>query len=157
MADNHNSETRSRNMRAIRSSDTSIEKKVEKIIQGLGVSYRKQVADLPGKPDFVIDEYKAILFVHGCFWHGHKCYMFKPPATRREFWLKKIKYNIHRDNAVINYLLELDWEILIIWGCSLNGKYKLSDRDLSERIEEWLCEGYLCAEIDYKGIHQVYF
>ncbi|WP_258086902.1 very short patch repair endonuclease [Xenorhabdus bovienii] len=157
MADIHNSEVRSRNMRAIKSRNTSIEKKIEKIIGELGVIYRKQVSDLPGKPDFVIDEYQAVLFVHGCFWHGHKCYMFKFPTTRREFWQKKINNNIYRDHVVIHSLLKLGLKVLVVWGCSLKGKYKLSDDDLSERIEEWLCENYSCAEIDIKGIHKIYF
>ncbi|MDE9565912.1 DNA mismatch endonuclease Vsr [Xenorhabdus bovienii] len=157
MAENHNSEIRSKIMRKVRNSGTSIEIKVEKLIDNLGVRYRKQVSHLPGKPDFVIDEYQAVLFVHGCFWHGHECYKFKFPMTRKEFWFKKINHNIHRDQIVVNSLFNLGWKILIIWGCSLQGKYKLSDKNLSERIEEWLCEDYLCAEIDTKGIHKIDF
>ncbi|MDE9544545.1 very short patch repair endonuclease [Xenorhabdus bovienii] len=156
MVKNNNPEIRSRIMRSIRSSNTSIEKKVEKIIEEFGVAYRKQVSELLGKPDFVIDEYQAVLFVHGCFWHGHECYIFKPPMTRREFWLKKINGNIHRDRMVVSYLLNLGWKVLIVWECSLQGKYKLSDNKLSERIEEWLCEDYSFAEIDANGIHDVY-
>ncbi|OKO99758.1 very short patch repair endonuclease [Xenorhabdus eapokensis] len=146
-------EVRSRIMRSIKSSDTFIEKKIEKIIINLDVRYRKQVSDLPGKPDFVIDEYNSVLFVHGCFWHGHKCYIFKPPMTRRDFWLKKINRNISRDKAVVSSLIKLNWKVLIVWECSLTGKYRLSDKGLSERVEEWLCEDYLYAEIDNEGIH----
>ncbi|SFN94053.1 very short patch repair endonuclease [Xenorhabdus japonica] len=153
MSNINDPKVRSRIMRSIKSSGTSIENKIERIIVDLNVNYRKQVSGLPGKPDFVIDEYKSVLFVHGCFWHGHKCYIFKPPVTRRDFWLKKINRNINRDKVVVNSLIKLNWKVLIVWECSLVGKYRLSYKGLSERIEEWLCEDYLCAEIDFEGIH----
>ncbi|WP_445495986.1 very short patch repair endonuclease [Photorhabdus sp. SF281] len=156
MADVHNPSTRSKNMRAIRNCDTAIEKKLVKILHNLGVIYRMQVSDLPGKPDFVIDEYQAILFVHGCFWHGHNCHLFKTPATRTEFWLDKIGKNIKRDQCVMNFLSDNRWKILVVWECTLRGRLKLTDNELSERIEEWLCVSETHAEIDTVGIHKVF-
>lgn len=89
MADVHSPSIRSKNMRAIRNKNTAIEKCLSRILDESGIAYRTQVSELPGKPDFVIDDYKAIIFVHGCFWHQHDCYLFKVPATRTDFWLKK--------------------------------------------------------------------
>ncbi|OTA19797.1 very short patch repair endonuclease [Xenorhabdus beddingii] len=150
-------ELRSKIMRSIKSSGTSIEKEIEKLIDNLGINYRKQEKILFGKPDFIIDEYQAILFVNGCFWHGHECHIFKVPKTRTEFWLKKINKNIYRDYIFINSLLNEGWRVLIIWECSLRGRYKLPRLELSRRIEEWLCEGNTCAEINFKGIYEISF
>ncbi|MDN0107741.1 DNA mismatch endonuclease Vsr [Yersinia rochesterensis] len=157
MADVHSSETRSKNMRAIRTKDTAIEVKLAKILDLLGLSYRVQIRELPGKPDFVIDDYRAIIFVHGCFWHKHNCYLFKTPATRTDFWLKKIQENVKRDNDVIKHLSADGWKVLVVWECALRGKYKLTDNDISVRVEEWICSSEVNAQIDTKGISQVIF
>ncbi|CDG99792.1 very short patch repair endonuclease [Xenorhabdus bovienii] len=155
MADIHNPNARSKNMRAIRSSGTSIENKVQEIIESLGIKYRKQVSSLPGKPDFVIDDYQAILFVHGCFWHGHNCHVSNIPMTRTDYWLNKINKNINRDYMVMDLLSNLGWKILILWECALRGRKKISDKEISERIEEWLCEDHLHAEVDMNGISRI--
>lgn len=157
MADVHSSETRSKNMRAIRTKDTAIEVKLAKILDLLGLSYRVQIRELPGKPDFVIDDYRAIIFVHGCFWHKHNCYLFKTPATRTDFWLKKIQGNVKRDNDVMKYLSADGWKVLVVWECALRGKYKLTDNDISARVEEWICSSEVNAKIDTQGISQVIF
>ncbi|PJG62140.1 very short patch repair endonuclease [Yersinia kristensenii] len=157
MADVHSSETRSKNMRAIRTKDTAIEVKLAKILDLLGLSYRVQIRELPGKPDFVIDDYRAIIFVHGCFWHKHNCYLFKTPATRTDFWLKKIQGNVKRDNDVMKYLSTDGWKVLVVWECALRGKYKLTDNDISARVEEWICSSEVNAKIDTRGISQVIF
>ncbi|EKN3829068.1 very short patch repair endonuclease [Yersinia enterocolitica] len=157
MADVHSSETRSKNMRAIRTKDTAIEVKLAKILDLLGLSYRVQIRELPGKPDFVIDDYRAIIFVHGCFWHKHDCHLFKIPATRTDFWLKKIQGNVKRDNDVIKHLSADGWKVLVVWECALRGKYKLTDNDISARVEEWICSSEVNAQIDTQGISQVIF
>lgn len=156
MADVHSPSIRSKNMRAIRNKNTAIEKLLSRVLDEAGITYRTQATDLPGKPDFVIDDYKATIFVHGCFWHHHDCYLFKVPATRTDFWLKKIDSNVRRDNDVTRLLTEQGWRELIIWECSLKGRLKLSANALSERIEEWLCVSCTHAEINILGIHQKY-
>ncbi|QBH97267.1 DNA mismatch endonuclease Vsr [Limnobaculum zhutongyuii] len=156
MADVHNPATRSKNMRAIRTSDTAIEKKLAIALDQLGIMYRTQVKELSGKPDFVIDDYKAIIFVHGCFWHHHDCHLFKLPSTRTEFWLKKISDNVNRDHDVVSILSQDTWRILVVWECSLRGKLKLSDESLSERLEEWLCSSSGNAEINIHGIKSMF-
>ncbi|MFP1923039.1 very short patch repair endonuclease [Lonsdalea quercina] len=153
MADVHNSATRSKNMKAIRSHDTAIEIELSSILIELGFSFQTQVKKLPGKPDFVIDEYKKIIFTHGCFWHQHGCYLFKVPATHTKFWIKKIGINVDRDQLVIKKLKEDGWDVLVVWECAMKGRIKLSRQELSDRIEEWVCAGSNSAEIDTTGIH----
>ena len=152
MADVHDKATRSKNMRAIATRDTAIEKRLAMLLEGLGLAFRVQVADLAGKPDFVLDEYRCVIFTHGCFWHQHDCYLFKVPATRTDFWLEKIGKNVERDGRDSARLREQGWRVLIVWECALRGRLKLSDRALSERLEEWICGGGDTAQIDTRGI-----
>lgn len=154
MADVHDKATRSKNMRAIATHDTAIEKRLASLLERLGLTFRVQDAALPGRPDFVLDEYRAVIFTHGCFWHHHECYLFKVPATRTEFWLEKIGKNVVRDNRDSALLREQGWRVLIVWECALRGRLKLTDDALSERIEEWICGGGDAAQIDTLGIHQ---
>lgn len=153
MADVHNIATRRKNMRAIRNHDTAIEIVLSGILLDLGFSFLTQVKTLPGKPDFVIDEYKKIIFTHGCFWHQHNCYLFKTPSTRTEFWLEKTSKNYHRDQLVNEKLKADGWNILVIWECAIRGRLKLARQELSDRVEEWVCAGTYSAEIDTTGIH----
>ena len=152
MADVHDKATRSKNMRAIATRDTAIEKRLAMLLEGLGLAFRVQVAELAGKPDFVLDEYRCVIFTHGCFWHQHDCYLFKVPATRTDFWLEKIGKNVERDGRDSARLREQGWRVLIVWECALRGRLKLSDRALSERLEEWICGGGDTAQIDTRGI-----
>ncbi|MCL9670263.1 MULTISPECIES: very short patch repair endonuclease [Enterobacteriaceae] len=154
MADVHDKATRSKNMRAIATRDTAIEKRLASLLEMLGLTFRVQDAALPGRPDFVLDEYRAVIFTHGCFWHHHECYLFKVPATRTEFWLEKIGKNVVRDNRDSALLREQGWRVLIVWECALRGRLKLTDDALAERLEEWICGGGDAAQIDTLGIHQ---
>jgi len=153
MADVHDKATRSKNMRAIATRDTAIEKRLAACLASLELSYRVQDAGLPGRPDFVLDDYRCVIFTHGCFWHHHQCYLFKVPATRTEFWLEKIGKNVERDARDTARLLEQGWRVLIVWECALRGKLKLSEGALCERLEEWICGGGETAQIDTQGIH----
>ncbi len=150
MADVHSSKTRSKNMRAIRQQDTAIELRVAQLLKERGFAYRVHDKNLPGRPDFVLLEQQAIIFVHGCFWHHH-CY-FKVPATRTKFWVGKINSNVERDNRYVRQLQESGWKVLIIWECALRNKLRLSGGDLQERLEEWLLAMDQSAEIDHNGI-----
>ena len=98
-------------------------------------------------------EYQCVIFTHGCFWHHHRCYLFKVPATRTAFWLEKIGKNVARDSRDIMRLQEQGWRVLIVWECALRGRLKLNDTDLRERLEEWICGGGQTAQIDTQGIH----
>jgi len=153
MADVHDKATRSKNMRAIATRDTAIEKRLAGCLEALGLEFRVQDAALPGRPDFIVDAYRCVIFTHGCFWHHHNCYLFKVPATRTDFWLDKIGKNVARDARDCALLLEQGWRVLVVWECALRGKLKLSDDALSVRLEEWICEGQQTAQIDTQGIH----
>ena len=154
MADVHDKATRSKNMRAIATRDTAIEKRLAGLLETLGIAFRTQDAALAGRPDFVVDDYRCVIFTHGCFWHHHDCYLFKVPATRTEFWLEKIGKNVARDRRDIALLREQGWRVLVMWECALRGRAKLSDEALSERLEEWICSGEGRADIDIRGIHR---
>lgn len=153
MTDVHDNKTRSKNMRAIKSHGTAIEKKVSELLQQSGFMFREQALELPGKPDVVLEQYKVAIFIHGCFWHHHNCYLFKTPATRTDFWMKKIQSNVDNDKNNMTNLSFNGWRILIIWECSLKGRLKLSDTEIISRLEEWLCASNHHGIIDTSGIH----
>ncbi|MDU1062123.1 MAG: very short patch repair endonuclease [Leclercia adecarboxylata] len=152
MADVHNKATRSKNMRAIGTRDTAIEKRLAGLLAQVGFEFRVQDASLAGRPDFVVDSHQCVIFTHGCFWHRHDCYLFKVPATRTDFWLEKIGKNVIRDNRDIALLQQQGWRVLVVWECALRGRLKLDDRALTERLEEWICGGGETAQIDTLGI-----
>lgn len=152
MADVHDKATRSKNMRAIGTRDTAIEKRVAALLDECGFAWRAQEKTLPGRPDFALEEYRCAIFTHGCFWHHHNCYLFKVPATRTAFWMTKIDSNVARDRRDVARLHHLGWRVLIIWECALRGRMKLSDGDLEERLEEWICGGEGSAQIGTQGM-----
>lgn len=154
MVDVHNPAVRSKNMRAIRTRDTAIEQRIAAMLANMELAFQVQDTSLPGKPDFVLHEYRAIIFVHGCFWHHHHCHLFKLPATRIAFWQEKIDGNVVRDKRIFNALSEQGWKILVVWECALRGKNRLSEPALEQRLEEWICAAEGNGEIDETGIHQ---
>ena len=111
---------RSRIMRAVKSRDTGPEKIVRRIVTGLGCRYRLHRADLPGKPDLTISAMRSVIFVHGCFWHGHRCRRgARIPKTNTAYWSQKIAHNRSRDAAARRRLKKLGWRVLVIWECRL--------------------------------------
>ncbi|WP_104473755.1 very short patch repair endonuclease [Acinetobacter indicus] len=130
--------TRSRMMAGIKGRNTKPEILIRKLLHKKGFRFRLHVKDLPGKPDIVLPKYKAVNFVNGCFWHGHKdCRFFKLPATRTEFWQEKIMRNQANDSKSINLLLENNWKVAVIWECSIRGATKDPDTVI-DLISEWL-------------------
>ncbi len=120
MADVHSPETRSYNMSRIRGKNTKPEELVRKYLFARGFRYRKNDARLPGKPDIVLPKYKTVIFVNGCFWHGHKgCRYFVWPKNNADFWKKKIGGNIERDAKNLRLLTELGWKVIVVWECEL--------------------------------------
>lgn len=118
--DRHSKETRSYNMSMIKSSGTKPEEMVRKYLFSKGLRYRKNVKTLPGKPDIVLPKYKTVVFVNGCFWHGHcNCKYFVMPKSNVDFWKQKIIKTIERDNLALEKLTELGWNVLTIWECQL--------------------------------------
>ncbi|WP_426582701.1 very short patch repair endonuclease [Mucilaginibacter sp. R-33] len=120
MADVHSVETRSYNMSRIRSRDTKPEMQVRKFLFLRGFRYRLHDKRLPGRPDIVLPKYKTILFINGCFWHGHEgCRYFVVPKTRTEWWINKIDTNRGKDAAAVIKLQDAGWNIITIWECDL--------------------------------------
>ncbi|HEX2898405.1 MAG TPA: very short patch repair endonuclease [Bacteroidia bacterium] len=119
----HKALTRSEMMARIRSKDTRPELRVRHFLWASGFRYRLHGKQLPGKPDIVLSRYKTVVFVHGCFWHGHaNCKQFKLPATRREFWEAKITTNQTRDAQSISKLKALGWNVIVVWECEISGQ-----------------------------------
>ena len=118
MTDVHTPERRSFNMSRIGGRDTRPEMVARKLLHGLGFRYRLHVKDLPGKPDLVFPRAKAVLFVHGCFWHMHRCKYGKPaPATNKTFWADKRRSNVDRDKRNRRQLRADGWTVFEIWEC----------------------------------------
>ena len=138
MTDVHDRQTRSRNMAAIRNSNTKPELRVRKELHRRGMRYSLKNKALPGKPDVVLSKYRVAVFVHGCFWHRHDCNYFKLPKTNTEFWKNKISANVQRDAEVIRQITDIGYRVLIIWECSFKGKNKERLDSLFESIILWI-------------------
>lgn len=120
--DVHSPEIRSFNMSKIKGKNTGPEMMVRRWLWANGYRYRLHRNDLPGKPDIVLPRYKTAIFVHGCYWHRHGCWMTSTPATRRDFWQLKFQDNVSRDKRNIRALTEAGWRVMIVWECTLRGK-----------------------------------
>lgn len=138
MPDVHDPATRSRNMAAVRGKDTKPELLIRHGLHRMGFRYRLQGKRLPGRPDIVLAKFRAVIFVHGCFWHGHDCPLFKLPGTRTEFWREKIRSNQQRDIKVVQELQNEGWRTAIVWECALRGPQSIGISAVLERIAGWL-------------------
>jgi len=124
-------------MSRIKSKNTKPEILVRKYLFSQGFRYRLHVNKLPGKPDLVFPKYKKVVFIHGCFWHGHEnCKYFKPPKTRTDWWMNKISENRNRDERNIVKLKKENWLPIIIWECEL--KPDKRDQTLQALVKELL-------------------
>jgi DNA mismatch endonuclease (patch repair protein) len=120
MADVHSKEIRSYNMSRIKSKNTKPEMLVRKFLHANGYRYKLHDKSLPGKPDIVLPKYKTVIFVHGCFWHGHKnCKLQRMPKNNQRYWIPKITGNVKRDKTQAKSLKKEGWHVLIIWECTL--------------------------------------
>ncbi|MBC7766557.1 DNA mismatch endonuclease Vsr [Arenimonas sp.] len=133
-------EQRSRNMAAVKASDTLSEVYKRKLLFSEGFRYRLKQKGLPGKHDIVLAKYKTVVFIHGCFWHRHLCHLGTTRKSNTDFWKKKFTSNVDRDNRVIQSLLELGWRKVIIWECAIKGKLKLPKNILKLRLFSSICE-----------------
>lgn len=132
--DNLTPELRSRHMRSVRREHTKPELIVRRIAHSMGFRFRLHRKDLPGSPDLVFPRLHKVIFVHGCFWHGHEgCRYATVPKTRTEWWLAKIAKNQKRDALAIAHLRELGWGATVVWECETR-----KPAALSERVEDFL-------------------
>lgn len=113
-------------MSRIRSQNTKPEIALRQALHRLGLRYRLGGSGLPGRPDLVFPRHKAVVFVHGCFWHRHSgCKVASTPKSNSEFWSAKFQRNVERDSAVTSELTKLGWKVLVVWECELSAKSRL--------------------------------
>lgn len=135
MADIMSAEKRSALMSRIRAKDTRPELRLRKQLWRAGFRYRLYGKQLPGQPDIVLPKWKAVVFVHGCFWHAHAgCPYFQLPKTRAEFWAKKLEQNHARDAKVVDRLRRDGWRVATVWECAL----RLDADAAGQQLVRWL-------------------
>lgn len=129
-------EVRSKMMSGIRGKNTKPEMIIRRGLFAKGFRYKLHDKKLPGKPDLVFPKYRTVLFINGCFWHGHDCHLFKIPSTNQYFWERKI--SINQSNDTKNYsLLVLDgWKVVTIWECAMKGKRRWGINTLISTISD---------------------
>jgi DNA mismatch endonuclease (patch repair protein) len=138
MADIVPADVRSRMMAGIRGTNTKPEMLLRRGLHASGFRFRLHDPSLPGKPDIVLPRYRAVIFVHGCFWHGHDCHLFKWPSTRAEFWKAKIGRNRTVDARSDAALTEAGWRQAVVWECALKGRTRLPLEEVISACAEWL-------------------
>lgn len=129
---------RSRMMAGIRGKDTKPEMILRRGLHARGVRFALHRRDLPGSPDLVLPKYRAVIFAHGCFWHGHDCHLFKWPKSREAFWREKLGGNRDRDRDNLQQLRDADWRIAQVWECALKGTGRLPAQQMLNLCESWL-------------------
>ncbi len=128
-------------MAAIKGRHTKPELLIRKALHAAGLRYRLHAKHLPGKPDLVFPRHRAVIFVHGCFWHEHDCHLFKWPTTRTDFWREKIGRNVVNDERAVRILLESGWRVALVWECALKGRTRLNFADAMQRLITWIGSG----------------
>lgn len=146
MVDIVSKEKRSWMMSGIRGKNTKPERHIARILHASGLRYRLHRKDLPAKPDLVFPKYRAAVLVHGCFWHGHDCHLFKMPKTRARFWRIKIRSNKARDKQQIEQLTADGWRVMVVWECAIKGKARLAEPGLAGDMADWIRNGAKYAE-----------
>ena len=135
--DVHSKEVRSYNMSRIKGKDTKPEETVRKYLFSQGFRYRKNDKRLPGTPDIVLPKYKTVIFVNGCFWHGHEgCKYFVWPKNNAEFWHKKIRDNVLRDQRKVQALDLLGWKVIVVWECKIKSDKENTLKNLMKEIKD---------------------
>lgn len=138
---------RQKNMKSIRARGTKPERILGRGLHARGFRYRLNVPRLPGTPDLVFPRYHAVIFAHGCFWHGHNCCRFRIPATRRDFWLNKIEANRARDERNISTLLSKGWRVMLVWECALRGRCRHTSDSVLDQCKWFLESDILMSEL----------
>lgn len=138
-------------MSGIRGKNTKPELLIRKALHARGFRYRLH-CDLPGKPDICLPKHRAVIFVHGCFWHGHDCHLFKWPKTRPEFWQAKIARNREVDRLAEERLLADGWRVATVWECAIKGRTRTPTLDaLISLLEPWIVSNGRTIELSGQG------
>lgn len=139
-------------MAGIRGKDTKPELIIRRGLHARGFRYRLHDGKLPGKPDLVFSSRQAVILIHGCFWHGHDCDLFRWPGSRIEFWREKITRNRERDACNLDQLAAAGWRVLVLWECSLKGRVSRPAAEIIDAAARWLRSGHDMAEI--RGVNR---
>jgi DNA mismatch endonuclease, patch repair protein len=124
-------------MAKVKHTDTQQEVMLRSLLHKRGLRFRKNVNYLPGRPDIVLRKYDVVIFVNGCFWHGHdNCKKGRRPKTKKEYWIPKIEENKKRDLEKIDELLLKKWRVAVVWQCSLNNRKKIED--MMVKLTDWI-------------------
>jgi DNA mismatch endonuclease, patch repair protein len=137
-------------MSGIRGKDTKPELLIRKALYARGYRYRLHIATLPGKPDLCFGPLRSVVFVNGCFWHGHQCHLFRLPKTRTDFWAEKIASNQQRDIQAHTKLLASGWRVLRVWECAIKSRHAQPTAQVIDMIVDWL-EGDGDRSVDIRG------
>lgn len=151
-------EARSALMSRIRGKDTKPELFVRRALHAIGLRFRLHRQDLPGRPDLAFPKYRAVVFVNGCFWHGHHCALSKIPASNSEFWRRKIELNRVRDGRARSSLGAMGWRVLTVWECAVRGRGRRDSEDIAYECAEWLrgCDAVhdIGSGHEIQGVHR---
>lgn len=128
-------------MSGIRGKNTKPEMLLRRGLHARGLRYRLHARDLPGSPDLVFPARKAVLFAHGCFWHGHDCHLFRMPGSRPDFWRMKIERNRDVDRRAVEALGQAGWRVGVVWECALKGRTRLDLTAVLDACAAWAREG----------------
>ena len=142
--------TRSNIMSKVGQKNTGPEMKLRKSLHKLGLRYRLHDKRLPGSPDIVFPRFKAVLFVHGCFWHRHGCKATTTPSTNVDFWRKKFEENTARDRRHTEALLTAGWRVAVVWQCALDGK-NADPGEVAKVVRKWLGSSDRLMTTDFSG------
>ncbi|MBV5341520.1 MAG: DNA mismatch endonuclease Vsr [Deltaproteobacteria bacterium] len=146
MADIVSKEVRSKMMSGIKGKNTKPEIMIRHRLFAMGFRYRLHARDLPGNPDLVFPKYRAVIFVNGCFWHGHNCHLFKWPTTNADFWKDKIHKTICNDSKKTSQLIESGWRVFKVWECSIKNRLQYVD-EVVLNISKWLVSDEQSGEL----------
>lgn len=141
MTDIMDAAARSRLMSHIRGKNTKLELAVRRALHARGFRYRVHANRLPGTPDVVLPRYRSVIFVNGCFWHGHDCPLFRLPRTNPDFWGAKLSRNRVTDSESSAALQALGWRVLVLWECSLRGPGRRPLDSVMNQVAEWIVAG----------------
>jgi DNA mismatch endonuclease (patch repair protein) len=140
-------QTRSKIMASVGQKDTGAELLLRRALHKIGLRYRLHDRSLPGSPDLVFPCFRAVVFVHGCYWHSHGCYKSTVPKSRRIFWTDKFTANRSRDAKNVNLLLDDRWRVLTVWECALKGKTAQPSSAVVKAVKSWLDSSERIEEI----------
>jgi DNA mismatch endonuclease (patch repair protein) len=145
--DRVDTQTRSKIMASVGQKDTGVEMMLRSALHAAGLRYRLHDRSLPGSPDLVFLRFRAVVFIHGCYWHAHGCHRSTVPKSRRAFWQDKFAANKARDERKTKALLADGWRVLNVWECALRGKTARDPQSVARTVRRWLLSSVVRGEI----------